>query len=71
MEKDFLINMSNRLFITLDIEADYAGMIPEFYEACDLTKLDGVFSVLKNHQIKLTVFVVGNMLERPLPIIKN
>lgn len=63
--------MSKKLCITLDLEPDYAGSIDEMYDACDIKKLDYFFKMLDKYGVKLTVFVVGKMLENPLPIIKK
>ena len=71
MENVSLTNMPRNLYITLDLESDYAGIIPERYEACDLKKLKSFFEVINKYNIKLNIFIVGKMLEDPLPIINK
>lgn len=59
-----------RLCITIDLENDFAGLIGESYEACDPAKLDRLFRIFRSHGIRPTVFVVGRLLERRLPVVE-
>jgi len=54
--------------VTLDIEADYAGMTPdECYESLDHT---GEFErLIQHYNLKLTAFVTGFILDRGFPIL--
>lgn len=52
-----------QLCVTLDLEPDFAGLVPETYESCDPARLAGFLAVLRAHRVKLSVFVVGKMLD--------
>jgi hypothetical protein len=63
--------MRKQLCITIDLESDFAGIVPESYESCDVEGLHPFFEFVKKYDVKLTVFVVGRVLEMKLPIIKE
>jgi len=54
--------------VTLDLEADYAGMPPEeCYESLDHS--GGFEHLVREYGIKLTIFVTGFILERNFPVL--
>lgn len=63
--------MKKSLCITIDLESDFAGLIPESYNSCDLVHLDPFFELVRKYNVKLTVFVVGVLIEKRLPILKK
>lgn len=63
--------MTRKLCITIDLEADYAGLVPESYEAVEVDKLNDYFSLIEKHRVKLSIFAVGRLLEKRLPIVER
>lgn len=55
---------------TLDLEADYAGVVNEYEIFKDPAKIEEVLSALKLLDVKTTVFIVGEILELFPDIIK-
>ena len=51
-----------RVSITLDLEPDFGGWIPEAYTAWDAALVQTLLDVLDGHGVPLTVFVVGRSL---------
>ena len=49
---------------TLDLEADYAGVINEEHILKDLTKIEEVLTALNSLDVKITVFTVGEIFDR-------
>jgi peptidoglycan/xylan/chitin deacetylase (PgdA/CDA1 family) len=61
---------TKKLCITIDLEPDFAGLIPETYESCDPQRLAPFLAVLRAHRVKLSVFVVGKMLDDRHPAVE-
>ena len=59
-----------RIAFTLDLEADYAGCTKEYQILNNPSAIEEILSQLFSHGIKLTVFVVGEIIERFPHIIK-
>jgi len=56
--------------ISLDLESDHAGRIPESFEGWEISKISRLFKLLEKYQVVLNIFVVGNTLEKNRRIIK-
>lgn len=50
--------------ITLDLEPDYAGHVPDRYDGWEAKRINEVLHLLRQRHIPLSVFVVGNMLSK-------
>ena len=62
---------NNKLFaFTLDLEPEYAGQINQHEIFKDRTKIEEIISTLSSHDIKITVFVVGELFKLNSDIIK-
>jgi Polysaccharide deacetylase len=59
-----------RFAFTLDLESDYAGLIDSHGILGDQAMISALLEVLRDHDIKLTVFVVGQVLEDYPDVIK-
>lgn len=63
--------VSLKLFaFTLDLEADYAGLVNQYNIFKDLYKIDEVLSALTSLDVKITVFTVGEIFELFPDVIK-
>ena len=62
--------MSKFLSITLDLEPDYAGNAPIGYQSCGPERIQQFAALIRKYDIKLTVFVTGQMLEMDHPAIE-
>jgi peptidoglycan/xylan/chitin deacetylase (PgdA/CDA1 family) len=61
---------TKKLCVTIDLEPDFAGLIPETYESCDPQRLAPLLAVIREHGVKLSVFVVGKMLDDRHPSVE-
>lgn len=59
-----------KLCVTIDLEPDFAGLIAETYESCDPERLGPFLAVLRARGVKLSVFVVGKMLDDRHPAVE-
>lgn len=53
-----------RVCLTLDLEQDFGGRVPESYDAWSAEGLDALLAALSRRGVPLTVFVVARALER-------
>lgn len=55
---------------TMDLEYEYHGVIDEYKIFEGLHKIEEVLSILSSHDVKITVFVVGEIFERHPEVIR-
>jgi len=60
-----------RLFVTLDLEGDYDGVITERKSFDALDCADAFIRLLREKGIRLTTFVTGEILDMRMPIVKK
>lgn len=56
--------------ITLDLEPDHAGRVPERYEGWEIEYVTGLFTLLKQHHVPLSAFVVAQSLKKNRHIVR-
>lgn len=61
---------AKKLCVTVDLEPDFAGLVPETYGSCDPQRLAPFLAVLRAHRVRLSVFVVGKMLDDRHPAVE-
>lgn len=62
---------TKNLCITIDLEPDFAGLVSHTYESCDEERLEPFFKICEQYGVKLTVFVVGKMLDERHSIVER
>lgn len=62
---------TKKLCITLDLEPFFAGLIPMSYESLPVSHFTSFLQIVEKYNIRLTVFVVGKLLEQRQPIVER